>query len=185
VRPSSEDIESFIAMYRGLPEEEKQTHLQMQATADEAEMNAVLSMLAGESSESSHTELASVVVGHAFSGDEGACSPGGAHRKRLCRSGYPVVSAEGKKRKRRLWRSSSLELRADSAAPILGGDPTSANLEDDIENCGGTRVGGRVSDEDEEDEEDEEEVPPLVRKNHRSKNSNDVPIQALSGLVNL
>jgi hypothetical protein len=36
-----------------------------------------------------------------------------------------------------------------------------------------------------EDEEDEEEVSPLIRKNFRSKNNNDVPIQALSGLVNL
>jgi hypothetical protein len=68
---------------------------------------------------------------------------------------------------------------ADSAAPVLDGDLASANFEDDIESCGGTRVGGRVSDK------DEEEVPPLVRKNRRSKNSNDVPIQALSGLVNL
>jgi hypothetical protein len=92
------------------------------------------------------------------------------------------VSAEGKKRKRKLRRSSDLELGADSAALDLGGDPASANLEDDIESCGGTRVGGRVSDE---EEEDEEEVPPLVRKNRRSKTSNDVPIQALSGLVNL
>ena len=85
------------------------------------------------------------------------------------------MSAEGKKRKRKLWRSFGLELGADSAAPDLGGDPTSVNLEDDIESYGGTRAGGRVSDEEEEDE-DEEEVPPLVRKNRRSKTSNDVPI---------
>jgi|UniRef100_A0A804LZ13 hypothetical protein len=154
----------------------------MQATADEAEMNAVLRMLAGKSSKSAHTESASVAAGRAFGGDEGACSPGGARRKRLCRTCYLAVSAEGKKRKRRLRRSSGLELGADSAALVLVGDPTSANLEDDIESCGGTRVGGRVSDM---DEEDEEEVHPLVRKNRRSKNSNDVSIQALSRLVNL
>jgi hypothetical protein len=35
------------------------------------------------------------------------------------------------------------------------------------------------------DEEGEEEVSPLIRKNCHSKNSDDVPIQALSGLVNL
>ena len=63
----------------------------------------------------------------------------------------------------------------------LGGDPASADLEDDIESCGGIRAGGRVSKE----EEYEEEIPPIVRKNRHSKASNDVPIQALSGLVNL
>jgi hypothetical protein len=70
VRPSSEDIEALIAVYQGLPEEEKQTHLQMQATADEAEVNAVLSMLAGESFESTHIESASTAAGRAFGGDE-------------------------------------------------------------------------------------------------------------------
>jgi hypothetical protein len=34
-------------------------------------------------------------------------------------------------------------------------------------------------------EEDEEEVSRLIRKNCRSKNRDDVPIQALSGLVSL
>jgi hypothetical protein len=182
VRLSSEDIEAFIAMYQNLLEEERQTHLQMQTTTDEAEMNVVLSMLAGELSESARTESANAAAGYAFGEDEGAWSPGGARCRRLCRTGYLVVSAEGKKRKRRLRRSSGLELGADSTAPVLGGGPTSANLEDDIESCGGTRVSGRVSNK---DEEDEEEVSPLIRKNCRSKNSDDVPIQALSGLVNL
>jgi hypothetical protein len=92
------------------------------------------------------------------------------------------MSAEGKKIKRRLRRSSGLELGVDSTAPVLIGGSASTNLEDDIESCGGTRVGGRVFDE---VEEDEEEVSPLIRKNCRSKNSDDVPIQALLGLVNL
>jgi hypothetical protein len=56
----------------------------MQETTDEAEVNAVLSMLAGESSESARTESTSAAAGRAFSGDEGACSPGGARRKRSC-----------------------------------------------------------------------------------------------------
>jgi hypothetical protein len=143
----------------------------MQATADEAEMNVVLSMLASESSESAHTESASVAAGRAFGEDEGACSPGGARQKRLYQIGYSVVSAEGKKRKIRLQHLSELELGADSAALVLGANPASANLEDDIESYGGTRIGGCVCDE---DEEDEEEIPPLVRKSRRSKTNNDV-----------
>jgi hypothetical protein len=66
----------------------------------------------------------------------------------------------GRKR-RRLQRSSGLELGADSMAPIPIGGPASANLEDDIESHGGTIVGGRVFDE---DEEDEEEVSPLIHR---------------------
>jgi hypothetical protein len=153
-------------VYWGLPKEEKQTHLQMQAIADEAEVNVVLGMLAGESFESARTELANATAGRAFGGEEGACSPGGVRHKRSCRTGHPVVSAEGKKRKRKLRSSSGFELGADSAARDLSGDPTSANLEGDIESFGGARVGGCVSDK---EEEDEEEVPPLVRKNRLAK----------------
>jgi hypothetical protein len=75
-----------------------------------------------------------------------------------------------------------LELGADPTASVLDGGPASANLEDDIEDCDGARVGGRVLDE---DEEEEEEVFPLIRKNSRSYSSNDVPMEALSRLVSL
>jgi hypothetical protein len=57
-----------------------------------------------------------------------------------------AVPAEGKKRKKRLWWSSGLELGADSTVSVLGGGSTSANLEDDIENCDGAKIGGRVLD---------------------------------------
>ena len=85
------------------------------------------------------------------------------------------MPVKGKKRKKILRRSSGLELGADPTALVLGGGLASANLEDDIENCGGVRVGGRVLDEDEE----EEEVVPLIRKNNRNHSSNDAPMQAL------
>jgi hypothetical protein len=55
VRPSSEDIEAFIAKFQNLPEVERQTHFQMPTSANEAEVNA-LRMLAGESSDSARTE---------------------------------------------------------------------------------------------------------------------------------
>jgi hypothetical protein len=66
------------------------------------------------------------------------------------------VSVKEKDKKRKLRRSSSLELGVNSVAPDHGGDPASADLEDDIESCGGIRAGGSVS---EEEEEDAEEVP--------------------------
>jgi hypothetical protein len=89
------------------------------------------------------------------------------------------MPAEGKKRLR--W-SSGLELDADPTTSVLGGDPASTNLEDNIGGCDDVRVGGRVLDEDEEEEE--EEVP-FIRKNSRSSRSSDIPMHAFSGLVSL
>jgi hypothetical protein len=63
VRPSLDDIEAFIAPFRGLPKAERQTHFEMPISTDEAEMNAVLSMLAGESSDSARTESMAVAIG--------------------------------------------------------------------------------------------------------------------------
>jgi hypothetical protein len=182
VRPSPKDIEAFIAPYRNLPEEERQTHFQMPTTADEAEVNAVLSMLAGELSDSAHTESVTIATGHGIGEDEGVQSPGSVHHKRLCRTSHPATPAEGNKRKKRLRWSSDLELDADPTTSVLGGGPASANLEDNIKDCDGVRVGGRVLDE---DEEKEEEVVPLIRKNNRNHSSSDIPMQALSGLVSL
>jgi hypothetical protein len=154
----------------------------MKTTTDEAEVNAILSMLVGESSDSACTKSASVAAGHVLGKDEGTHSPRSVHRKLLDRISHPVASAKGKKRKKRLRRSSGLELGTDSTISVLGDGLASANLEDDIENYDCARVGGRVLDE---DEEDEEEVLPLIHKNSRSNISDDVPIQALSGLVSL
>jgi hypothetical protein len=152
VRPSLEDIEAFIAPYRSLPEDERQTHFQMQTTAHEAEVNAVLRMLASESSDSARTESVTIATGHGLGEDEGVQSPTSVHHKRLCRMSHPAAPTKGKKRKKRLRRSSGLELDADPTTSVLGGGPASANLEDDIEDCDGVRVGGRVLDEDEEEE---------------------------------
>jgi hypothetical protein len=63
VRPSLDDIEAFIAPFWGLPEAERQTHFEMPTSTDEAEMNVVLSMLAGESFDSARTESMVVAIG--------------------------------------------------------------------------------------------------------------------------
>jgi hypothetical protein len=108
-----------------------------------AEVNAVLSMLAGEASDSARTESASAATGHisARMKELTVLEVFVATRKRLCRTSHPVTSVEGKNRKKRLRRSSGLELGADSTISVLGDGSASANLEDDIENCDGARVG--------------------------------------------
>jgi hypothetical protein len=107
-------------------------------------VNDVLSMLAGESSDSAHTLLVSAATRHCLSEDEGVQSHRSVRRKRLRRTSHPAVPDEGKKRKKRLRRSSGLELGADPTASVLGGGLASANLEDDIGKCDGVRVGGHV-----------------------------------------
>jgi hypothetical protein len=81
----------------------------MPTSDDEAEVNVVLSMLAGESSDSTRTESMTVAIGHGLSEDEGVQSLRSVHRKRSCRAFHPATPAEGKKRKKRLRRSSGLE----------------------------------------------------------------------------
>jgi hypothetical protein len=82
VRPSPEDIEAFIASFRNLPEEKRQTHFKMPTSVDEAEVNAILSMLAGEMSDTAHTESMTVATGHGLGEDEGVRSPGSVRHKR-------------------------------------------------------------------------------------------------------
>ena len=177
VRPSSDEIEALITAHRGFPKEERQAHFHMKPIADDAEMNAVLSALAGELSGSARAKSADAVLGHLCDGEKRICSPGSARHKRACRVSSSAMSTETKRRKRKLRRSSDLELEADFTAPDLGDDAANVDLEDDVESCGGARVSRYVS--------EEEDVPSLVRRNHRSKVNNNVPVQALLGMVSL
>jgi hypothetical protein len=77
-------FEAILAAHRGLPEEKKQTYFRMQAISNDTEMNAVLSALAGESFGSAQAESENSVPGRSCDGEEGICSPGSAHRKRMC-----------------------------------------------------------------------------------------------------
>jgi hypothetical protein len=54
VWPSPEDIEASTAPLRNLPKAEKQTHFEMPSSTDDAKMDVVLSLLAGESSDYPH-----------------------------------------------------------------------------------------------------------------------------------
>jgi hypothetical protein len=63
VRPSSKDIEALIAPLRSLPENERQTHFEMSASIDDVEIDVVLSLLAGESSDSTHAESMAITAG--------------------------------------------------------------------------------------------------------------------------
>jgi hypothetical protein len=63
VRPSSEDIEALIAPLWSLPEDERQTHFEMSASTNDAKIDVVLSLVAGESSDSTHIEPMGITAG--------------------------------------------------------------------------------------------------------------------------
>jgi hypothetical protein len=105
VQPSLEDIEALW----NLLEAEKQTHFEMSSSTDDAEMDAVLCLLAGESSDSTRTEPMAIATRQEFSEAEEIKKPKGARQKRWCWVNHPAAPVEEKKKKRRLRQLSCLE----------------------------------------------------------------------------
>jgi hypothetical protein len=62
VRPSPEDIEVLVASLCDLPNDERQVHFEMPVSLDDGEINVVLDMLAGESSDSAPAKTMVVTV---------------------------------------------------------------------------------------------------------------------------
>jgi hypothetical protein len=134
VRPSSEDIEVVVASLCDLPNDERQVHFEMPASPVDAEMNVVLDMLAGESSDSAPAETLAVAVIPELDRKVDTRKPEGTHPKRLCQVSRPTTPAEGKKKKkRRLRRLSCLDQDDGPSTPaceevpaevFTGVDPT-------------------------------------------------------------
>jgi hypothetical protein len=156
VRPSPEDIEALIAPLQSLPEAERQTHFEMSASIDDAEMDVVLSLLAGESFDSTHIEPMAITAGQEFGEDVEIQKPKGARPKSSCRVNRPAAPVEEKKKKKkkkRLRRLSCLDQDAGPSVPILGDVLVDAIPEVNAEGCDDAQATGGVFDEDEEEEE--------------------------------
>jgi hypothetical protein len=102
VPPSLEDIEALIAPLQSLPKAESQTHFEMPASTDDAEMDVVLSLLAGESSDSTRTDPMAIATGQEFSEDVEIQKPEGARPKRSRRVNRPAAPVEEEEKKKRL-----------------------------------------------------------------------------------
>ena len=126
VRPSPEDIEALNAPLRSLLEAERQTHFEMPASTDDVEMDVVLSLLAGESSDSTRTEPMAITIGQEFGEEVEIRKPEGARPKRSRRVNHPTAPVEEKKKKRRLRRLSCLDQDACPSAPIPDDVPADA-----------------------------------------------------------
>jgi hypothetical protein len=109
----------LVASLCDLPNDERQAHFEMPASPDDAEMNAMLDMLAGESSDSGPTETMVVAAIPELDKATDAQKPEGTRPKR-CRqvSRLATPAEEKKKKKRRLWRLSCLDQCAGPSAPV-------------------------------------------------------------------
>jgi hypothetical protein len=194
MRPSLEQVEVLVASLGDLPNDKRQVHFEMPMSPGDAEISAMLDMLAGDSSDSVPTETMVVATIPEPEKTVDTRRPEGTCPKRLCQVSHPAAPAEGKKKKkRRLRRVSCLDRDAGPSTPAAeevpvelftradpnGCVPADANpsgcgpTDAELNGCGPARANPNGCDPVpyivrivDEDEEEEEEVP-LVRKNSR------------------
>jgi hypothetical protein len=190
VRPSPEEVEALVASLGGIPNDERQVHFEMPTSPSDTEISAMLDMLAEDSSDSAPAETLAITLIPESGETLDIQRPDTIRLKRLHQASHPTSPAEGKKKKkkRRLWRVSSLNQDASPSAPAAeevpvpisaeaepnGCDPNDAepngcDLDDvDPNGCNPAKVepNGCVVRIIDEDEEEEEEIP-LIWKNSR------------------
>jgi hypothetical protein len=131
VRPSPEVIEVLVASLCDIPNDERRVHFEMPTSPDDAEINVVLDMLAGESSDSAHAETMVVAVIPKTVKTVDTRKPEGTRPKRLRQVNRPVAPAEEKKKKRRLRRLSCLDQDVGPSAIVCEEVPTEVFTEVD------------------------------------------------------
>jgi hypothetical protein len=191
VRPSPEEVSALVASLGEIPDDERQVHFEVPLNPSDAEISAMLDMLAEDSSDAAPAKTL-VVAPIPESGKAlDAQRSDNVRPKRSRRADQPTFSAEGqKKKKRRLRRVSSLDQGAGPSVPVAEEVPVPEFAEADPNGCdpaeadpNGCTV--RVVDE---DDEEEDEIP-LIQKNNRhyiaSGESSGVPSPVLSALIGL
>jgi hypothetical protein len=118
VRPSLEEVEVLVASLGDLPNDERQVHFEMPMSPGDAEISAMLDMLAGDFSDSVPVETMDVAIIPEPEKTVDTRRPKGTHAKRFRQVSHPVAPAKGKKKKkRRLRRVSCLDRDAGPSAP--------------------------------------------------------------------
>ena len=118
VRPSPEEVEALVASLGDLPNDERQVHFEMPMSPGDAEISAMLNMLAEDSSDSVPAETIVVATIPEPEKTVDTRRPEGTRLKRLRQVSHPTALAEGKKKKkRRLRRVSCLDQDAGPSAP--------------------------------------------------------------------
>jgi hypothetical protein len=191
VRPSPEEVSALVASLGEIPDDEREVHFEVPLNPSDAEISAMLDMLAEDSSDVALAETLVVAsipdIGKALDAQrsDSFCP------KHTRRDNQPTSPAEGKKKKkRRLRRVSSLDQDAGPSFPVAEEMPVPEFAVADPNGCDPTAVDPNGCDVHivDEDDEEEDEIP-LIRKNSRryiaSGESSGVPSPALSALIGL
>jgi hypothetical protein len=181
VRPSAEEVSALVASLEEIPDDEWQVHFEVPLDPSDAEIGAMLDMLAGDSSDATPAETLVVVPIPKANKALDAQKSANVRPKRSRRVDQTSFPAEGeKKKKRRLRRVSGSDQGAGPSAPIAEEVPVPEFIEADPNGCAVRLV--------DDDGEEEDEIP-LIRKNScrytASGESSGVPSPALSALIGL
>jgi hypothetical protein len=118
VRPSPEEVNALVASLEEILDDERQVHFEVPLNPSDAEISAMLDMLAEDSSDVAPTETPMVAPLPEASEALDNQRSDSIHSKRPRRANQPTSPAEGrKKKKRRLRRVSSLDQDAGPSVP--------------------------------------------------------------------
>jgi hypothetical protein len=104
VRPSPEEVESLVASLGDLPNDERQVHFEMPINPSDAEISAMLDMLAEDSFDSAPAETIAVATIPELGKTLNVQKSDSTRPKRLRPTSHPTAPAEGKKKKKRRLR---------------------------------------------------------------------------------
>jgi hypothetical protein len=200
VRPSPEEVSTLVASLGEIPDDERQVHFEVPLNPSDAEISAMLDMLAEDSSDVAPAET--LVVAPIPKADKAldAQRSVNVRPKRSRRADQASFPAEGEKRRRDVFIGCRLDQGAGPSVPVAEEVPAPEFAEADPNGCDPSDAdpngcdlaeadpnGCTVHIVDEEDEE-EDEIP-LIRKTSQryiaSGESSGVPSPALSALIGL
>jgi hypothetical protein len=202
VRPSAEEVGALVASLGEIPDDERQVHFEVPLNPSDAEISAMLDLLAEDSSDAA--PAGTLVVAPLPEADTtlDVQKPVSTHPRRPSRANQLDPSAnEQKKKRRRLQRVSSFDQDAGTSVPAAEEVPATGLSDADPNGCTQSAVdpnvgvpsvadpnGGAACVANVDDEQEENEIP-LTRKNSRqfiaSGESSGVPSPALSTLIGL
>jgi hypothetical protein len=136
VRPSHEEVSALVASLGEIPDDETQVHFEVPLNPSDAEISAMLDMLAEDSSDAAPAETL-VVASIPEAGKALDAQRSDNVRPKLSRrADQPTSPAEGqKKKKRRLRRVSSLDQDVGPSVPVAEEVPVPKFAEADPNGC--------------------------------------------------
>jgi hypothetical protein len=136
VRPSPEEVSALVASLGEVPDDERQVHFEVPLNPSDAEISAMLDMLAEDSSDAAPAETLAVAPIPEADKALDTHRSNSVRPKRPRRATQPTSPAEGKKKKkRRLHRVSCLDQDAGPSAPAAEEVPVPFFAEADPNGC--------------------------------------------------